>query len=136
MKDIGLKLYQAIFDLINGIADTHNVIPANKSFPYIYLGEIIAEEPDSAKDRFFTFGTVDVSIYTATLTAQGSKSELLTLTNSVKLALKATKTSVLTLADFNMTIWKLSNQSQRHESTRDKNIFINTLQYYFEIEQL
>lgn len=136
MKDVGLELYQAIYNEINGIADTYNAVPANASFPYLYIGGIVQNEATSVKDRFITYGTIDVHVYSETLTGQGSKSEMLTLTNNVKLALKPTKVSTLSMTNFNMTIWYISNESQREETTKDKKLFINTIQYYYEIEQI
>lgn len=137
MKDTGLKLYQAIYDTLTGaaISNVYSVVPANEAFPYVVINNIIANEATSAKDRFITYGTIDVSIYSASLTGQGSKSEMLGLTDDIKQSMKPTKTSKLTMSGFNMHVWYISNESQRQEKTKDKNIFINTIQYYYEIEE-
>lgn len=137
MKDTQEILYTAIYTAISAITDVYSAVPANKSMPYVYLGDIIKDEQTGAKDRFIDQGTIDISIYTDTDNQQGSKSEMLTLTNSIKVALKPTKASVLDLSpNFKMTVWYLSNEATRTETTKNKKAFINTIQYYYEIEQL
>lgn len=139
MKDTSLKLYQVLYSALDTALSipVYSVVPKNSIFPYVRIGNIVANEATGAKDRFVTYGTIDVSVYTASDTYGGSKIDMLTYTNLIKQALKPTKTSVLNMASsFNMTIWYISNESQREERTDDKTALINTIQYYFEIEEL
>lgn len=136
MKDVKDILYTKIYDTISSITTVYSAVPNNVDFPYVYVGNTVMDEATSSKDRFFTYGTIDVVIYTKTF-HQGSKSELFTLTNSIKQALKATKSTTLDLSpNFNMTVWYISNEVERTETTKNIKTFINTIQYYFEIEQI
>ena len=124
MKDPGVSVYTALFDLLNGnvtvgatTLPVYSFIPDNVQNGYVYLSEFAYTE-DDLKDRFMNLGNMQIQIALPISGPKGSRKELQQFADVVLNLIRPNVNSKLDLApDF-------SNPYLYAQSVRDfTNIF-------------
>lgn len=124
MKDPGVSVYTALYDLLNGnvtvgakTLPVYSFVPNDVQDGYVYLSEFSFNEDDT-KDRFMSLGNMQIQIALPIEGPKGSRKELQEFSNVVLNLIRPNVNSKLDLAP------NFSNPYLYAQSVRDfTNIF-------------
>jgi len=135
-KDPTKKILSALYQTLSGIteANTYSFVPSNKDKPYIYIGDIqLIEQKVSC---FVLSGTLTVELFTGTNRWTGSLETPLEISSRIKWYMKRDKNSILNLSPTHTMIYmRMVNDSGLQQISNIENLYINTIQYEFELQQ-
>ena len=134
MKDPKFKILEQLKTLLDPIGlPVFSVIPDNEPDPFIYIGDIEAEETPN-KSRFNNMGSVAIELYSGSEKWTDSIAPLLVYVNAIKQAIAPTKTFVLDLSpDFQCVTWRMQYDSGLTEYSTTERLFIDRIQMEFNI---
>lgn len=136
-KDPTKTILKSLYSTLSVIQDinVYSFVPNNKENPYIFIGDIQLTEN---KTSCFTIsGTFTIELFTGTSGWTGSIEKPLDISSQIKSLMKPNKGSILDLLpDHKMIFMRMINDSGLQQISNIEKLYINSIQYEFELQQI
>jgi len=135
-KDPTTKIIKALYQTLSGITEaaTYSFVPNNKKNHYIFIGDVqLIEKQVSC---FVVAGSFTVELYTGTNGWTGSLTTPFDIAATIKSKIKPNNNSILDLSpSHTMIFMRMINDSGLQQISDTEKLYINTIQYEFELQQ-